>query len=108
MNKLLIPLILTSTMLGTNAYAKDITGSIELSAFQDEASAFNQTKVSIEDAVEIARKASNGTKVMRAELERSYGYLVWEIAILGENKTVHQVIIDPVTSDVLYQESWRE
>ena len=108
MKKTLIALFLTSSVFATTAYAKDFTGSIKLSIFKDEVYAADKAKVSVEEAVKIAREATNSTKVMRAELERSYGYLVWEVAVLGKNKTMHQLVIDPVTGKVLYQESWRK
>ncbi len=108
MKKILIAIFLTTSIFGASASAKDFTGSISLSIFKDETSAIDQVKINIEKAVKIARSETGGTQVMRAELERSYGYLVWEISLVGNNRTVHQIVIDPANGKILYQESWRK
>ena len=55
MKKTLIALFLTSSVFATTAYAKDFTGSIKLSIFKDEVYAADKAKVSVEEAVKIAR-----------------------------------------------------
>ncbi len=66
----------------------------------DTAKAIGQVKISIEEAIKIAKQKIDG-QVFEAELEKENDYLVWDIDILDKNKMKREVIVDPVTGEVL-------
>lgn len=66
----------------------------------DTAKAIGQVKISIEEAIKIAKQKIDG-QVFKAELEKENDYLVWDIDILDKNKMKREVIVDPVTGEVL-------
>lgn len=103
MKKVVIMVFITASLIATQAIAGDFKGSIKMGVFEAEGTAIEQVKISIVEAIEIAKKRLDGW-VVEAKLEKEEGYLVWEIEILDKNKKEHEIIVDPVTGDVLYQE----
>lgn len=102
MKKVAIMVFVTVSLIAAQAISGDFKGSIKM-GFGEKAQAvtsIEQVKISIEQAIEIAKKRVDG-RVFEAELEKEYGYLVWDIDILDKNKEKHEIVVDPVTGDVL-------
>ncbi|MCA9399551.1 MAG: PepSY domain-containing protein [Candidatus Omnitrophica bacterium] len=97
------PIIMSALLLGilsTSAFAGEWTGSIKIGLFQDETSLLDQVKVSMVDAVQIAEKALPGT-VVKAELDKEDGYLVYSVELADKDGEEREAIIDPVIGSVL-------
>ena len=102
MKELAITAFIAASLIASPAIAGDFKGSIEMGLFEDEDAVIDRVKISIVEAIEIAKKKIDGY-VIEAELEKEDGYLVWEIEFLDKNKKKHKIHVDPVTGEVLSQ-----
>ena len=60
----------------------------------------NLAKISIQDAISIAKKSVDGN-VIEAALEIEDGYLLYEVEIVAEDRTRHEVLVDAGNGAVL-------
>ncbi len=90
------------TLIATQVMASSFKGSIEMKFAEqpNTAKAIGQIKISIEEAIKIAKQRVDGV-VFEAELEKENDYLVWDIDILDKNKVKREVIVDPITGEIL-------
>ena len=96
-NQSIIRGMLTQEM-GAN---QNITGSINLFSTIGDAIS-SQVKVSLSQAASTAENAiGNNSHALSAHLGDSNGYLTYIIWVLGPNKNVNRVIVDPADSQVL-------
>lgn len=78
-----------------------------LTAQADDALLVPQAKISIEQAIAIAVKATPGT-VVSAGIDNEMGQLIWEVEILTDNKQVMELDIDAKDGTVIKQKIDRD
>lgn len=103
MKKIAILALGTLSIFTSLALADDIKSSIKMGFFESEKKAIKEVKISMIKAIKVAKSVVDG-KVIKAELEKEDGYLVYEIKILTPKDDEEKVYIDPVTAKVLKKE----
>ena len=100
MKKIILSGIALGVLLGSSAMAEDFQGSIKLGFFDSKSAGMNKVKISMIQAIEVAKKSVNG-KVVKAKFDKEDGYLVYEIKIINTKGQEMEVYVDPVTAKVL-------
>ncbi len=103
MKELALKVFIAASVIAPPAIAGDFEGSIKMGLFEDEEAVMERVKINIVEAIEIAKKKTDGF-IMEAELEKEDGYLVWGIEFLDKNNKKQELYIDPVTGEVLSME----
>lgn len=84
--------------------ADEIRGSIKIGIFQNETKFLNQLKITMVEAIQIAQKQLEG-HVTDAEVDKEDGYLVYSIEVTSADGEEREVIIDPITGEVLEKDA---
>ena len=103
MKKFLLSAIIISALAGSSAVADDFKGSIKIGLFGSEKKAMHKVTVSMIQAIEVAKKSVNG-QVVKAKLDEEDDYLVYKIKIIDKKGKEMEVLVDPITANVLKNE----
>ena len=103
MKKIILSTIVFGVLAGSAAVADDFIGSIKVGLFNSEKKAMHKVTVSMIQAIEAAKKSVDG-QVVKAKLDEEDDYLVYEIKIIDKKGKEMEVLVDPVTANVLKSE----
>ena len=103
MKKILLSATVLGLLVGSSVVADDFKGSIKVGLFDSEKKAMHKVTVSMIQAIEAAKKAVDG-QVVKAKLDEEDDYLVYKIKIIDKKGKEMEVLVDPVTANVLKSE----
>jgi len=100
MKKIILSTIALGVLLGSSAMAEDFQSSIKLGFFKSKSAGMDKVKISMIQAIEVAKKSVNG-RVVKAKFDKEDGYLVYEIKIINTKGEEMEVYVDPVSAKVI-------
>ncbi len=99
MKRIILSMLILSAMTAS-AMAGEWTGSLKIGFFQEETSMLDDVQITLVKAIQIAESQTEGT-VTKAELDKEDGYVVYSIEFYNSDGKEREVIVDPVTGDIL-------
>lgn len=94
---ILLMTTLGTVLLATSFVSADSTGH---DPQHIKSSMAQKAKITIDQAISAASKAQPGT-VIKAELEKEHGPLLWELEIVTEDGKIHEIHVDGERGEIL-------
>lgn len=100
MRKVIYLVLVLSLTAGMVMAESEWKGSLKAGIFQNKSTMLKSVKVSMADAIKISESQLKGV-VTKAELDKEEGYLVYCVELTDTDGEDREILIDPVTGNVL-------